>query len=409
MREGLAPLEVPGFGRLLVSYLINELGDSIALVALSVLVYDRTGDPLATTALFIAAKFLPALLAPLLTARVDQLAAQRVLPALYGIEALAFVGLAFLAEDFLLTLVLLLALVDGTLALVGRGLTRGLTATILGPRGQLRDGNALLNVAFGAASVVGLGAGGLLVASSGVQTALLLDAASFAVIALVLATARGLPRPAAEREPFVGRLRAGLGFARRSPRIRYLLGWQAVALLFFTLVIPIEVVYAKETLGVGDAGFGALIASWSAGIVVGSVLFVRVRRRPPAVLVLASTAAVGMGYAGLASVDTLLPACLFSVLGGVGNGVQWVSVMTLLQENTPADLQARVAGLLESIGAAVPGAGFLLGGVLTALASPPLAYAVAGIGTLLLVLSALLVPGPMRALASEPGTGQAGA
>lgn len=403
MGGGLQPLDVPGFGRLLVSYLINELGDSIALVALSVLVYDRTRDPLATTALFIAAKFLPALLAPLITARVDQLAARRVLPALYVIEALAFVGLAALAEDFLLVLVLVLALVDGTLALVGRGLTRGLTAALLSPRGQLREGNALLNIAFGAASVVGLAAGGLVVAGSSVQTALLLDAGSFALIALLIATARGLPRPASEPERFARRLRAGLGFARRSPPIRVLLSWQAVALLFFTLVIPIEVVYAKETLGVGDAGFGALIASWSAGIVVGSLLFVRVRERPPAVLVLASTAAVGAGYTGLAAVDTLLPACLFSVLGGIGNGVQWVSVMTLLQEHTPVDLQARVAGLLESIGAAVPGAGYLLGGALTSLASPPAAYAVAGAGTLLLVGSALLVPGPMRALASHPG------
>jgi MFS family permease len=62
--------------------------------------------------------------------------------------------------------------------------------------------------------------------------------------------------------------------------------------------------------------------------------------------------------------------------------------MTLVQEATPLDLQARVVSLLESIGAAMPGVGFLLGGALTALFSPRTAYAVAGLGALALVLVA---------------------
>ncbi|MBA3821787.1 MAG: MFS transporter [Deltaproteobacteria bacterium] len=78
-------------------------------------------------------------------------------------------------------------------------------------------------------------------------------------------------------------------------------------------------------------------------------------------------------------------ACAFSVLGGLGNGVQWVSVMTALQESTPADLQARITGLLESLTSATTGVGFLLGGVITAIASPPTAFAVSGIGVVLLV------------------------
>ena len=44
-------------------------------------------------------------------------------------------------------------------------------------------------------------------------------------------------------------------------------------------------------------------------------------------------------------------ACAFSVLGGAGNGIQWVAVMTALQEATPPEFQARMSGLLESLGA----------------------------------------------------------
>jgi hypothetical protein len=389
VRRRLPPLGVPGFGRLLASYTVNEIGDCVAIVALSVLVYGRTGDPLATTALFLAMKFLPAFLAPMVVARVDQLVLRRVLPAIYLAEAAAFAGLALLASDFLLVAVLALALIDGTLALTGRALTRGAVAALLTPHDLLRDGNAALNVAFGLASVVGLAAGGIITSASGVATALWVDAASFLAVALLIATAGSeLATEHAEREPFLARLRGGLGHARREPLVRALLGWQALALFFFTLIVPIEVVYAKETLGVGSAGFGVLVAAWSAGIVIGSLVFLRGRHGRPLDLVLGSTAAVGLGYVGMAAVDDLLAACLFSVLGGMGNGVQWVSVMTWLQESTPPELQARIAGLLESVGAATPGLGFLAGGALTALASPQAAYGAAGIGVLLLVLVA---------------------
>ena len=81
---------MPAFGRLLLSYTTNSIGDYVGLVALALLVYGETQDPLATTALFIAAQFLPAFIAPVLTAHVDQLKLRQVLPAIYLSEALVF-------------------------------------------------------------------------------------------------------------------------------------------------------------------------------------------------------------------------------------------------------------------------------------------------------------------------------
>jgi hypothetical protein len=77
-----------------------------------------------------------------------------------------------------------------------------------------------------------------------------------------------------------------------------------------------------------------------------------------------------------------------------------------VQEATPLDLQARVVSLLESIGAAMPGVGFLLGGTLTAIWSPRTAYAVAGVGVLALVLAAALVFS--RGRVGEPLTATSG-
>ena len=59
--------------------------------------YRETRDPLATSALFITAEFLPAFAAPALTARLDQLPLRRVLSTLYLGEAVCFGVVAFLA------------------------------------------------------------------------------------------------------------------------------------------------------------------------------------------------------------------------------------------------------------------------------------------------------------------------
>jgi len=377
---------VPAFSRLLASYTANSIGDTVGLVALALLVYRETRDPVATTALFIAAEFLPAFIAPIFTAHVDQRALRSVLPAIYAVEAVAFVLLALLASSFSLVLVLAIALIDGALMLTARGLSRGAVNAVLQPQDLLREGNGLLNIGFAAASVGGAALGGLLVDLFGVSTALLVDAASFAVIAVVLGTCGSLPRSESEPAPFLSRAREGLRYVRRNRVTRLLIGGQALAVVFFTLVVPIEIVYAAETLQTDEVGYGILLSAWGAGIVLGSLVFLGVRRRSVSVLILSSSLAIGSAYLGMAVARELWVACAFSVIGGLGNGVQWVSVMTALQESTPDDLQARVTGLLESVTSAATGIGFLIGGLITAITSPPTAFAVSGVGVVVLVL-----------------------
>jgi MFS family permease len=311
------PLQVRGFPALATSYAINELGDNLGVVALAILVLDQTGSALAVTALFVAGKFVPALVAPALTAGLDHRRVSHVLPALYILEAGAFAALASIAGVFSLPAVLALAFVDGLLALTGRGLSRGAIAAVLTPHGALRAGNALINVVFAIMSAAGPVMAGLIVHEWGVATALWFDSASFWAIAiLLLASARSLPEPeSGPHEPWRARIRDGWEYVRDHPTAGRLITGEAVAILFFTLVIPIEVVYAKETLNSTSLGFGVLMASWGVGIILGSALFARSRGRSLRTLVLVSTAAIGAGYAVMAGAPTLLVACL-AVGGG---------------------------------------------------------------------------------------------
>ena len=398
-------LRIPGFGRLAATYTLNELADWLATIALSVLVYDATGDPLATTALFVAAKFLPGLLVPAFAARLDGLPVARVLSRLYAFETLALVALALTADAFWLPVLLALALLDGTLAALARATTRSATVAVLEPSQQLREGNAALNIGFSSMNAAAPVLAGVLVALLAPAAVLAIAAALFGALAVLIGTAPGLP--AGEPEPSVwrARLREGLAYVRANPAVRTLLAGQAVVLVLLTMITPIEIVYAEESLGAGEVGFGALLTSWGAGMVIGSWLFARERRRTTPQLIAVSTVMLALGYLGMAVAPELYSACAMSLLGGIGNGVQWVAVVTALQEATEERFQARVAGLLEAVMAIGPGIGFVTGGVITALLTPRAAFAVSGGGVLLiLALGALALRrrGPGVAAVPEP-------
>jgi MFS family permease len=366
---------------------VNELGNWLGEIALAVLVFEETGSPVATAALFCAMQFLPALLGPPLVARVEHIPARTVLPALYAAEAAAFGALALLAENFTLAGVLVLAAFDGAIASAARALTRAAASAALTPAGQLREGNAILNVAFTAGAAVGPALAGLIIAGAGLGPALFADAASFFAVGALLALTPGLPTavtdPAEQRgSHWLTRLRRSLGYVRGKIALRRLLAAQAAAFVFFALVLPIEVVFAKETLDAGDFGYGLLLASWGAGMLAGSLIFAVFARRTLRSLLVLSTAAIGLAYLGIAIAPTLAVACAASLLGGIGNGVQWIALVTAVQELTPQTFQARVLALLEALASAMPGVGFLIGGAVAVLLEPRAAFAVAGAGVL---------------------------
>lgn len=401
------PLRRPAFRRLAISYAVNEMGDWLGVIALSVLVFELTGSAMATTALFMGTGFLPALLTPFFVARLERPPPRFVLPSIYAAEAAAFGVLALLADHFSLTAVVVIAAVDGALALTGKTLTRAVTAAMLEPHGELRAGNAALNVAFTGGAAIGPVVAGAMVAATGVQSALLLDAASFYVIAWILLTAGPLPQAEPEPGRLLEKVRGGLDYIRGNTMLRRLLAAQGGALVFFSAVVPIEVIYAKETLGVGDAGYGLLVGSWGAGMVLGSVIFATLRRTPLPLLLFFSTVAIGAGYLGMAAAQALAIACLASVVGGVGNGIQWVAVMSAVQELTAANMQARVIGVLESLASATPGVGYVLGGLIASSWSPRATFFVAGAGVMVIVAASAAVLGrnwPLERGKERPGS-----
>lgn len=383
---------MPGFRTLAAGYSINELGNWLGDIALAVLVFAETGSALATALLFVGTRFVPALVAPAVVARAEGMRPRTSLPLLYGLDAVVFAALAWVAAGhFALTAVVVLGAIDGTLALAARALTRSTSAALLSPHGLLRRGNAMFNFGFTAAGALGPAIGGLVTAGAGPSTALALDAGSFALVALMIAVSRSLPAVERADGGWRLRLKEALAYVRGQRLLGGLLAAQAVTSLFFYAVVPIEVVYATETLDAGARGYGWLLAAWGGGMIVGSVLFAGAQRARIQLVIAAGTLAIGAGYLGLAAAPNLAVACAVSVVGGIGNGVQWVSVVNAVQELTSGSMQARVLGLLEATGSAVPVVGFFAGGAIAAAASPRTAYLAAGAGVVVTLLASVLL------------------
>ncbi|MDQ6816864.1 MAG: MFS transporter [Actinomycetota bacterium] len=398
-------LELPAYRRLLVAYSLNELAWAIGSLALAYLIFRRTGSAVGSAVFFISSQFVPALLSPLLVARLDQFHPRRVLPTLYWLEGMLFLVLGWLAGNSPVSVVLALALVDGTLALTARPLARATTATVTREAGLLREGNALINTCFSVCFMAGPAIGGAVVASGGASAALFANTGLFVAIAVNLATARQLTAPASERAPVAGRVRAVLSHIRQQPAIRALLSVQAGALLFFTLTIPVEIVYAERSLHSGATGYGILLSSWGAGAVVGSAIYARWRRLPGRELIALGALALGVGFLMTAAAPSLALAIAGSIVAGAGNGIESVAARTTLQERTEQQWMAMVMSFSDALYQSVPGVGIVLGGAIAALAGPRVALATAGCGALAVTVTVWIVLRPLagrRRAALEP-------
>ncbi len=441
----ITPLHSPRLRRIVLAYTVNRLGTWFGFIALAVAVFEHTHSAVAVAALLLSGQVLPAFLVPALVARVEASSRRGELSGLYLFEAVATAALAaLLLWSFWLPGVLLLVALDGTAALAASALLRAAAARSArewanahyeqaGPAAEslpaqtyagqanaapvaaeqdidgnahgssVSDGreagateaerraNAALNIGFAVTFTLGPALAGLVVPTLGAPAALLIDTASFVICGAMLLDLQPHVEDA-ETASVRGRLQAAWQYINDATTLRRLLLVQAVALVFFEFSPPIEVAYAKVSLHAGAGGYGVLLGVWGLGAGIGSVVFARSIKRSLGVLLSASTLAIGLAYLGWAAAPTLVLACAAGLIGGIGNGVQWAALISTVQRLTPPNLQGRLMGAVESIGAICPAIGFMLGSAITALSSPRVALLVAGLGASLSTIAFVRLP-----------------
>jgi hypothetical protein len=389
MRRLLQPFRLRAFRRLWTAYAINGVGDWLAEIALSVIVLDQTGNPLLVAAVFVAGRLIPGLAAPFATSHLER-RGHRALPELFAAEAAIFGLLATLSDGIWVGAALALLLIDGVLATTARARVRAELAMVTSSAGLLREGNILVNFAFTAHCAAGPALAGVLVALLGAEVALGINAVTFAIAAALLAWKRGAPlvqSDGAGRAPWLGLAHLGADL-----RARRLLIGEAMSNVFLALIIPVELVFVTVTLSGSTADLGLVLTLWGVGMLAGGLILPALGNVPLPALTVGSLIVMALAYLGMGVATAVPVVAVWSLVGGLGNGVQDFAFVTVLQERTPTHLQARVAAAIESIHALAPGVGFLAGGLLAAYVSPRATYLIAGGGALLvgITLAALL-------------------
>jgi predicted MFS family arabinose efflux permease len=378
----------------------------VGTLALSVLVYRRTGSVFGSAGFFLCAQAAPALLSPSLVARLDRLSPRRTLPALYALEAVLYAVLAWLTGRFMLAPVLVLALVDGAVALVARSIASAARTEILKPVDLVPEGGALTSTMFSIAYLGGPAVSGLVVAAGGTGAALLVSCGLFAAMSISLVS-HTLPQRIVHDGPEKGRVRAAIAHARHDPALATLLTTQAVMFILYTIPVPIEVVFADHTIHAGASGYGWLLSAWGAGAVVGSLSYTRWRRTPVRVLLSVGSAFMGIGCGVLAVAPGLGVALVGAACAGIANGVVEASLSTELQNITDQSWVALVSSLSQSIGQLMPGLGIILGATIAALASVRISFGTAAVGSFVGAVAIAVLFTPQR-LGRGPGSGPPG-
>lgn len=360
---------------------LSLLGDQLAQVALAVLVYDRTGSPLATAAVY-ALTYLPGIVGgPLLAGLADRFARRGVMLACDLLRAvlvgvMAVPGVPFWA---LCALVFLVVLLSAPFSAARAAL---LPEVLEGDAYVM--GSALQNMTNQAVQMLGFAAGGALIATMGPYRALALDAATFLGSALILVS--GVRRrPAAQPDgakPSMWTMTKGgarLVFGSRKLRTLVLFAWLCG---FYILPEGLAAPYAAA-LHTGALPVpvitGLLMAAMPAGTVVGAFLFSRFVSPPRRLRLMGWMAMLSCAPLIVTAIRPPLAVVLAAwVLSGIGGAYQLAANAAFVQ-SVPPERRAQAFGLVQSGLMTVQGIGILVGGFAAERLGPEPVVALAGI------------------------------
>jgi MFS family permease len=358
------------------AYGLSALGDFAALTALTIYIQERSGSGVSVAALLLAGLAPQVLLSPFGGRLVDRVETVRMLIIASLVQALAlgimalWLGVGTVLLGSLVLGIAAAAVAPGVLALV----------PVVAPGSETRA-NAKLEVARTAGAAIGPVVGGVMTGSLGPQTVLLLDSATFVLVigGLLLSGAR---RPASVSRP-QGRegLRRGMPLWTTFKDLRVATLTLGATVLFASIVNVAMIFFAREDLGVGEGLYGALLASWSIGMIIGSSSIAsRIRSPDLATAVVLACLAAGLVLMTPALLPLFAVALGAFVLNGAANGIERVGIQSLVHLEIPRERHGRAFGELSATLGGAQLIAFLMGGFIVDVFGGRLTLLLAGLG-----------------------------
>jgi MFS family permease len=341
-RESFAPLRETNFAWYFASRFSNTLGSMMASIALTFAVLDLT-DSASALGQVLAARTIPMVLFLLFGGVIaDRFPRTLVLQLSNLLSAATQGAVAYLVITGQADLWMIIALeaANGTVSAVSFPAMASMVPQLV-RREQLQSANALLSLSRGGLTIIGPTVGALLVVTVGAGWALAVDALTWLVAAVLMVPMRIPPRArAAEKTSTLHELREGWTLFRSTT-------WLWVVVLAFSGLnmthtgawFTLGPAVAKDTIG--KQGWGLVLSAESVGLVLMTVLLLRIRIRRPLLvgMIGCSLMSVPMVILGVEPHLLVLVACTF--VAGAGIEVFSMAWNLAMQENIDDDMLSR--------------------------------------------------------------------
>jgi len=348
--------------RLVLGALLTSTTGAAAQLALVLRLTYATDSGLTVAGLWLASTLPAVLLAPVIGQLVDHKETVAVLRGLALAQAGFDIGLAVVpgvAPVLLISLGLgcaAAATASGLYALVGALPSRP-------PSGAISNPLTLVQASEWAGATLGPLVGAGLVTMVGTRVPLAVDSVGLvgAYFLLARVTTRRSPSPA----PTVGAhpTWAGVRLLVHDSDLRQLVGPVVLVITAVNLGVVAEVFLATRALHAGSLGYGAMVGTWGAGMVLGTLLAPRLVRWNRLTLTGAGGIAAAVGLAGAGASPSLGVAVAAYLVGGLGNGLEANSARLLVQERARPEIQGRAFAAYLALGRSAAAMGTVAGGV----------------------------------------------
>lgn len=343
----------PDYARLWLAQVVSLLGDWFNTIVLSALVSVYSGGSGLAVSAFLLARFIPPLLiGPFAGVVVDRFDRKRILIVSDLVRVVIVLAMLFANSPDRLWLIYVLTILQFSLSAVFEPGRSAIMPGLIRDPEDLVVANTLGSVTWSFMLAIGAIVGGVVAGVFGTEIALVIDAGTFALSALLLVQIKSYVRqPPAETEGRKTKSERGfiegLRYIRANP--------PTAATLLVKLggslgnVDALMIVYATHLFVMGNddttTPLSIMYAAFGIGAVLGPLLFnrfndgaVHTMRR----LIIAGFVLMVIGWLTMAAGSTLVLVCVALVLRAMGGSVNWTYSSVILQKSTPDSYLGRV-------------------------------------------------------------------
>ena len=379
-RGSLAPLRSRDFALYLAGAGTSYTGRWIELTGTVWLLSELTTSPvlLGLLGLFRAAPTV--ILGPLAGVIVDRVDRRRLLVSTQVLGFAASTALALLVISGRVEIwhVYIQLMMQGVVEAFDYTIRQALLPDLVG-HAQRAEAITLNTTAGRAAKFVGPLVAGILIARVHTAAPFVVNACSFVALAMVALVMR-IPRPEPrDRHPFRHEIVAGMSHLIRTPVLRGLVQMEIAFALLAVNPVAITIV-ARDVMGVGPEGLGALLAAPGLGALFGLVVLLAVGHpgRQGRFVVLC-TLGYAVALAGLALARDVPPALVFLFAAGVFDVLVTVTRWSVIHFTVPSEMRGRMVANVLSVTNGLNQLGQTQSGVLIGSLGAPIALLTASV------------------------------